>query len=210
MIGQPCGFCCVAPDPCPAKRWIAQGFFRRSFGTRLAQSSRMRILTVISLTAAALLATGCNSTGAGATASSSATTTTTVQQNPGCFPLTQLIAFSGSATVTQTSAIADGSTQGQLGLGVVSGVVNGPNATSYSGSSNDGAISFTSQNPGGISGVNGYVQISDAAYNAALSQLGNSNLCVQSMTFDLEVTDQTLFGGQVVLTVNGTQIQLAF
>ncbi len=186
-------------------------FLGRDFGTALALSRGMRTVTVISMTAAALLFVGCNSNGVGSPNASTASSGTSTIVTQDCLPLTQLIAFSGSATIGESSAVADGGNQGQLGLDIVSGVLNVGGSTSYSGSGSDGVIQLTAQGSGSPSAVQGYVQISSAAWNQALSQLGGvEGQCLQSMTFDLEVSDQTLFGGQVVLTVSGTQIVLAF
>lgn len=164
----------------------------------------MRTITVITLATAALLIVGCDSSGMGNSSSSGSTASLEVQN---CLPLTQTIAFSGSATVSSSSAVSEGA----LALDVVTSVVNSGNSSNFNGSSSDGVIAMSAQGSGGLSAIQGNIQISSAAWNQALSQLGGTEgQCLQSMTFDLEVSDQTLYGGQVTLIVSGTQIVLAF
>ena len=109
--------------------------------------------------------------------------------------------------MSSSSAVSEGA----LALDVVTSVVNSGNSSNFNGSSSDGVIAMSAQGSGGLSAIQGNIQISSAAWNQALSQLGGTEgQCLQSMTFDLEVSDQTLYGGQVTLIVSGTQIVLAF
>jgi len=176
----------------------------------------MRSWPIVIFAAAAAVLTGCNSQGIGVPQSYSLGPPIQdgAPATPGCVPLLQYIAFSGTASLSATSAVANDSASGRIAVGVVSSVANsGLVESAYSGSSSDGSIQFDAQPASGsLSKVQGSLQISSAEWDAILAQLGQSQgQCVQSMTFDLEVApDGTLYGGQVVLTVSGTPVSLEF